>query len=80
MGQGLPWQSRECIPLHKNLHSNAGGVSSIPVQGNRIPHAVWCGKIIVIKKMGLRWEQSKVTAPPKLSEVRAVQVGTLGGQ
>ena len=41
---------------------------------------MWCGKIIVIKKMGLRWEQSKVTAPPKLSEVRAVQVGTLGGQ
>ena len=51
LGHGPSWQSRECIPLHKNLYSNAGGMSSIPVQGNRIPHAVWCGRIIIMKKM-----------------------------
>ena len=39
--QGLPWWSFQWLRLHV---SNACDESSIPGQGTKIPHAMWCGQ------------------------------------
>ena len=38
-------------PVFKTIPSNAGGTGLTPGRGTKVPHAVWCGQIVFLKKM-----------------------------